>query len=112
MDRAELLAVTDTFQISGQGLVVMPDFAAAQGTWKGGTTPATVVRPDGSTLEAKLNLHIAHFNIPDPTVPLERRWRIVPTFPDLRKDDVPAGSRVLVAQEVVEAISGPETAIR
>lgn len=71
-----------------------------------------ISNPDGSTLEAQLNLHVAHFNIPDPTVPLERRWRIVPTFPDLDKDDVPIDSRVLVSPDVVEAIKGAQTAGR
>jgi hypothetical protein len=104
MDQAELLVVSDSFQVSGQGLVVVPDFASTASEWRGGSENATIERPDGSSLVSRLNLYIAHFNIPDPAVPLENRWRIVPTFPDLGKDDVPVGSRVLVSKAVADAI--------
>lgn len=106
MDQAELLVVSDSFQISGQGLMVVPDFPSPASDWRGGSETATVVKPDGSHLTARLNLHIAHFNIRDPNAPLENRWRLVPTFPDLQKDDVPIGSRVLIPTTVVEAIRG------
>ncbi|MEG3149544.1 hypothetical protein U1769_06555 [Sphingomonas sp. ZT3P38] len=108
MDRAELLVVSDSFQISGQGLVVVPDFTSIASEWRGGSEMATIQRPDGSSLVSRLNLYTAHFNIPDPTAPLENRWRIVPTFPDLQTGDVPIGSRVLVSKAVVEAIRRPE----
>jgi hypothetical protein len=104
MEEAELMVVSDSFQISGRGLVVVPDFAHAAASWKGGSEMATVIRPDGSSIRAKLNLHVAHFNIPDPTAPPERRWRIVPAFPDLGKEDVPVGSRVLASRPVVDAL--------
>ena len=106
MDEAELLVVADSFQISGRGLVVAPDFAAAAADWKPGVETATILRPDGSSLLASLNLYVAHFNIPDPAASLESRWRVVPAFPDLTKADVPIGSRVMVARRVVEAITG------
>ncbi len=106
MDQAELLVVSQSFQISGQGLVVVPDFSSTGSDWHGGGEMATIQRPDGSSLVSRLNLYIAHFNIPDPSAPLENRWRIVPTFPDLQTDDVPIGSRVLVSKTVVEAIKG------
>lgn len=106
MERAELLVVSDSFQISGRGLVVVPDFPSTASEWRGGSEEAVVERPDGSLLVTRLDLHIAHFNIPDPTVPLEGRWRIVPTFPTLRRENVPVGSRVLVSASVAEAIKG------
>ncbi|TKT69071.1 hypothetical protein [Aquamicrobium sp. LC103] len=104
MDQVQLLTVEDSFQISGQGLVVLPDFPSPPSNWRGGSEMATVVKPDGSRLTAHLNLFTAHFNIRDPQVPLEKRWRIVPTFPDLQREDVPIGSQVLVSASVVEAI--------
>jgi len=109
MDQAELLVVSDSFKISGQGLVIVPDFSSTASGWRGGGEVATIQRPDGSSLVSRLNLYTAHFNIPDRSAPLESRWRIVPTFPDLQKDDVPIGSRVLVSKAVVEAIRGRET---
>ena len=112
MDQAELLIVSDSFQITGQGLVVVPDFTSTASEWHGGGEMATIERPDGSSLVSRLTLYTTHFNIPDPTTPSERRWRIVPTFPDLHKEDVPIGSRVLVSKAVVEAIRGREASGR
>lgn len=111
MSEAELLVVEDAFQISGRGLLVVPDFAHAAGSWRGGSTTAKVIRPDGTPLVARLSFHVAHFNIPDPSVPHTCRWRIVPTFPDLAKEDVPIGSRVFVPAAIVEAIVGGTTTI-
>lgn len=106
MDQAELLVVADSFQISGQGLVVVPDFASSTSKWRGGSETATIEKPDGTSVLARLNLYVAHFNIPDPAASLENRWRIVPTFPDLGREDVPIGSRILVSKTVVKAITG------
>ena len=112
MDQAELLIVSDSFQITGQGLVVVPDFTSTTSEWHGGGEMATIERPDGSSLVSRLTLYTTHFNIPDPTTPSERRWRIVPTFRDLHKEDVPIGSRVLVSKAVVETIRGREASGR
>lgn len=103
---AELLEVADTFQISGLGLVVVPDFSVPKTVWRGRTVSACVLRPDGSQLRADLSLHVSHFNIRDPSAPLDRRWRVVPTFPRLTKDEVPIGSRVFVEVDVVNALGG------
>ncbi len=91
---SELLEVTDTFQISGQGLVMMPDFSLKKLPIS--TVEAVVLKPDGGKRTSALNLHSTHFNIRDPSVSVDRRWRIVPTFPGLTKADVPIGSRIFV----------------
>jgi len=105
-DQCELLAVTDTFQISGQGLVLLPDFSVPEEGWKPVSVEATIVTPDGERRVASLRLHVANFNIPDPTVPSERRRRILATFCDLNREDVPVGSRVFVDLDTAAALKG------
>ena len=56
MDQAELLIVSDSFQITGQGLVVVPDFTSTASEWHGGGEMATIERPDGSSLVSRLIL--------------------------------------------------------
>jgi hypothetical protein len=55
------------------------------------------VKPNGEQFEADANFQVAHFNIRDPPVRLDRRWRVVNSFPSLAKDDLPAESRILGA---------------
>ncbi|EDY21141.1 hypothetical protein CfE428DRAFT_1434 [Chthoniobacter flavus Ellin428] len=52
---------------------------------------------------------MTHLNIRDPEVPAEERWRIALWLTDRTDDEVPAGSQILVAPEVREAIlpAGP-----
>lgn len=104
MKLAELLTVTDAFRIAGQGVLVMPDFPVPAASWDGVTMAAVVVRPDGSRLETQLRLRVTHFYRTD--VPPERSWRLVPSFPDLATDDIPPGSHILAAEEVIAAIRG------
>ncbi|MBO9501389.1 hypothetical protein [Brevundimonas sp. A19_0] len=102
---AELLEVADSFQISGVGLIVVPDFSVPETGWQTRTLAARVLRPDGTTLGAVLGLQVSHFNVRDPSAPLDRRWRVVPTFHHLTKDEVPIGSRIFVELDVVTELS-------
>ncbi len=101
----ELLTVTDNFQISGQGLAVVPDFSVPSVPWQTSTS-AVVVKPGGEQIVATLILHLTHFNIRDRSESMDRRWRVVPTFPTLTKEDVPVGSRVFVDLITVAALKG------
>jgi hypothetical protein len=107
MDHVEWFAVEDTFQLKGIGLVVTPHFSIPKG-WKATTPwrtePAIIVRPDGSRLETNMKLLVEHFNMIDPEATMDRVWRIVPTFPDAVKEDVPIGSQVLVSPELKKAL--------
>jgi hypothetical protein len=109
MSQIELLTVEDSFQITGRGVIVIPDFSVPNG-WKNRTESVTVAKPDGLELEAKAQFNMAHFNIPDPQVSIDRRWRIVVMLVDRSKDEVPVGSRILVSPEVREAILPRNTA--
>jgi hypothetical protein len=109
MDQAELLTVEDTSQIGGFGLVLRPDFSVPNGRWAERSGPALVVRPDGERLEVTARFGLSHFNISDPTVSIDRRWRVVLSLPNCTKEQVPVGSKILVSQEVRDAILGTKS---
>lgn len=106
MGRVELLTVEDSFQIEGFGLVLRPDFSVPNGRWAERMDSVLVVRPDGEKLETTARFGLSHLYISDPTVSIERRWRVVLSFPHLTKDQVPIGSRILVSQRMRHAILG------
>lgn len=93
-DLVELLTVAERFQLNS-GLVVVPDFSPPDG-WKNRFETVTVALPDGKHRAVIASLAIAHFRISDPAAPLDRRWRLVVSFPELTKEDVPIGSKVMV----------------
>jgi hypothetical protein len=95
MAQTELLTVEQVFQLTHIGLTVLPDFSVPKAGWKNGAHRVRVVKPNGEQLEADANFNVAHFYISDPSVPLDRRWRVVISFPSLTKEDVPLGSRIL-----------------
>ena len=103
MNRVELLVVVDTFQLTGIGLTFMPDFAVPP-QWKNRAEEVTVVTPTGLSFEAPAQFNITHFNIRDPSVSADRRWRVLVTLPATSKDRVPIGSRILVSPETRAAL--------
>jgi hypothetical protein len=103
MDRIELLTVEDSFQIIGRGLVVIPDFSVPNG-WKDRTEKVLVVRPDGQQYEATAQFSMSHFKLLDPNASVDRRWRVALLLQDRNKKELPAGSKILVSQEIRDAI--------
>jgi hypothetical protein len=101
-DLVELLTLTDHFQLSS-GLVVVPDFSVPKG-WKPRSETVTIVRPNGESREAKARLAVEHFLIRDPAVSVDRRWRLVVSFPTMTKEEVPIGSKVMVPQSLRASI--------
>jgi hypothetical protein len=95
MAQTELMTVEQAFQLQGVGLTVLPDFSVPKAGWKNGARRVRVVKPDGEQLEADANFHAWHFKLRDPSAPVDKRWRVVISFPFLTKEDVPAGSRIL-----------------
>lgn len=93
----ELLTVQEAFQLQGIGLAIVPDFSVPRAGWKDATYQVRVVKPNGQQIKADANFHVCHFNIPDPSVPLDKRWRVIVSFPSLTEDDLPAGSKIFSA---------------
>ena len=104
MNRVKLLTVEERFQLSGIGLTLAPDFPVPTGKWKNIQCKASIVCPSGDQFEAVAQLNMTHFNISDPSAPIERRWRVLVTLPDVPKEKVPVGSSLLVEQEVLNAV--------
>ena len=94
MLETELLTVEQVFQLQGIGLTVLPDFSVPEVGWKNGAHRVRVVKPNGEELEADANFRAAHFKLLDPSAPLDKRWRVVISFPSLREDDLPVGSTI------------------
>jgi hypothetical protein len=97
MDLVELLTVASHFQLQRRGLVIAPDFAAPN-TWKARSEEVVIRRPDGHERGALARIEVWHFEIRDPTISANHRWRLVVSLPALTKEDVPVGSKVMVTQ--------------
>jgi len=83
----KLTTVTETFQISGWGLVVVP--SPFVGSYSGPDERSVVLRrPDGSSKEAIVHVQYV-FPKPTPKVPT---WELM--FRDLAKEDVPIGTEI------------------
>jgi hypothetical protein len=110
--RALLLIVQDTFALvkdaSGKPtvLIVHPDLPVPAAGWKVRTEPVTIERPDGSNLETTAQISLSHFNIHDPSVSIDRRWRVTISFANTSAEDVPVGSRVLVSPVTKDELLG------
>jgi len=103
MSRIELLITEDCFLIEGRGVVVIPDFPVPHG-WKDRTEAVVVTKPDGQQHEATAQFSMSHFRLLDPKAPIEKRWRIVVLLLGWKKEDLPVGCKILVSQEVRDAI--------
>jgi len=115
MNHVQLLVVEECFQWSDAELAVAPELSVPQGPWRGLTVApdfpfpegglkvrvsrVIVVRPDGTQFETDAQFHISHFNLSDP---LDRR--VIVSLPMARKEQVPVGSRLLVTEEVRNAV--------
>ena len=104
MDRLEFLTVLDRFQLSGIGLTLLPDFDVPN-QWRDHKELVTIVTPEGEEFEALAQFNLTHFNIPDPAASTNRRWRVLVTLPELEKERVPLGSKLLVSSEIHNALS-------
>jgi len=113
MKRVELIIVKDTFWLIQSGvqmLTLHPDFAVPTGGWKKVTEKVMIVRPDGCNIEATAEITMQHFNIRDPNVSIDKRWRVGLYLTDAKKDDVPIGSKILVSQEIKDALHPKDAA--
>ena len=109
MNPIELLTVEGSFQITGRGLVVRPDFAVPNG-WKNRSETVVVVRPDGQQQEATGEFSLSHFKPLDSKVSVDKRWRVVLMLKDYKSNELPIGSKILVSHETRDALV-PHTAV-
>lgn len=106
---AELLTASDHFDITGRGLVLLPDFDVPMG-WRNRSTSVLVVTPGGEQSEFSAQLELTHFNIRDPDMGVSRRWRASVSLPTASKSAVPIGSKLLCESELKAALSAVSNA--
>ena len=103
MSRVELLTVEDCIPIKGRGVIVNPDFSVPEG-WKNRTDRIMVTKPDGKQYEATAQFNMAHLLVRDPEASIDERWRVVIQVLNIKKKDLPAGSKISVSQETKDAL--------
>lgn len=59
----------------------------------------TVIKPDYTEFSALAHLELSHFNIKDPSVSMDRRWRVTVVLPDRGKKEIPIGSTIWVSEK-------------
>lgn len=107
MERFELVTVEDTFWIDRNAvrmLIIHPDFSVPKEGWHSRTETVVVRRPDGQEFEATAQIELTHFNIRDPHVSIDKRWRVTMWLTNATKDKVPIGSKVLGSQQLRNAL--------
>ncbi len=107
MFELKLLTVDDHFLIAKVGLVVMPDFSIPQnGSWRDFATQVKIVTLKGKETEMKMRASLWHFNPLDPNVSTDKRWRVVLSFPEATKEQIPLRSQVFVSSSDFYRIMG------
>ncbi|WP_092021729.1 hypothetical protein [Marinobacter zhejiangensis] len=95
----ELLNVEDHFQLGNIGLTVVPSLSVAgTGRWNDFHTTMKVIAPDGTESVHQAHVGTWHFNIRDVKAGIDCRWRIVISFPEADKAQIPVGSIVYVSE--------------
>jgi hypothetical protein len=96
----ELLKVEDHFQLKNIGLTVVPDFSVpSKGKWNDFYTELKVLTPDGKESIQRAHIGTWHFNIRNPSVSIDKRWRVVISFPESDKESVPVGSTIYASEK-------------
>jgi hypothetical protein len=110
MERVALITVESTFCLRSDThpercvLIIHPDLSVPPAGWKDRSEPVTVLTPDGREFEATAQISLSHFNIRDPNVSIDRRWRVTISFQGMTSDAVPDGSKILVSHETRDAL--------
>jgi hypothetical protein len=105
MKYVQLLTVEDSFQITGQGLLVVPHLPPPRNI---GVKPfrrrVRVEQPDGTMLEQEAFFALIHLSLTGGG----SKWATVVMFPTASKQDVPVGSRIWVDAETLAALPPKE----
>lgn len=94
--KVELLIVEDVFDLVSQGLVCSPHLQPSpEIPFKNFSAVVSVHPPDGPAFDVSAWFYLTHFNIPDVTAPLQKRWQVVTSLGRIPKESVPVGSVIL-----------------
>lgn len=109
MEEVLLLIVEDTFLISRgdeKVLILLPDFSVPPAGWQECEVDLVLSRPDGRSFRVKGRLEMSHFNIRDPEVSMDRRWRLILCLIGVGKEEVPRGSSILGSRDLHPRLRG------
>jgi len=95
-----VIPVEETFKIAGRGLI-LPTCLPVTRLFRLFIKRVVVERPDRQNLEIEANFGVAHVL----TLHGSSKWVIILTFPSAEKEDIPAGSRVLVDSATAALLS-------
>jgi len=111
MERVALLTVESTSWLNRNTvrmLIIRPAFAVPKGWkergWTQRTEMVSVVTPDGREIEATAQINMTHLSFRGSLVPAGAGWRITIWLIDRTPEEPPNGSKILVSQEVRDAI--------
>ena len=110
VERVALITVERTFCLRSDAhperclLVIHPDLSVPPAGWKERSETVAIVTPDGREFEATAHISLSHFNIRDPDVSIDQRWRVTVLFQGMTSDTVPDGSKILVSHETRNAL--------
>ena len=90
-----LLQVQDTFQVSGRGLVVVPDIPTPS-RFANFTDTVTVEPPNSEPFQVSANFFLSHFS--------PGGFKLLITFPGLAKESLPIGSNILASEAVADRL--------
>jgi hypothetical protein len=98
--KVELLTVEDVFDLVSQGLVCAPLLQPpTELPFRNFSAVVTVQPPDRPAFDVSASFNLTHFNIPDLTAPIERRWQVVTCLGRIPKESVPVGSVIFCDSE-------------
>jgi hypothetical protein len=103
-DMQLLMTISDRFQLVRLGVVLTPDFSVPEGNWIEQTHSVTIETPSGERFNSEAVFGLSHFNIRDPQVPIDRRWRVTVRLPQEQKEQIPIGSRVYAPSGLVAVL--------
>lgn len=113
MPLVELFTVEDAILLGGNKgpgmLMLQPTFPKPQG-WRHSVhtpEPVLIIRPNGQQTHATAHIGLSYpqqYSGRNPVVSVDRELRITIWFSDLSEYDVPVGSKIMISQELRDAI--------
>jgi hypothetical protein len=97
-----LLTVQDRLPLDKLGLMLAPDFAVPKGGWEDRSETVTVAPPAGEAFETPALITASHLCVSKGAK--DRGWRIVVILFSCTEKQVPAGSTILAAEEIVREL--------
>ena len=94
-----LLRVEDTFQVSGLGLVAVPELPLPE-RFANFTDSVRVVPPGAEPYETQAQFFLSHFS--------PGGFKLLVTFPSLAKELLPIGSEIFASESVHRQLRGAD----